>query len=114
MVSYANQCTHSSILNPNGYSRVELKKGSASIAQNSGPSRWEYRETELGWDGGTPDAVGGEAGVEFEGALLGEGLHSAVDGALVRVHPIRTLLHLLDAGLDEVEGQAAHTDGGSP
>ena len=42
-----------------------------------------------------PEAVGREAGVELEGALLGEGLHSAVDGALVWVHPVGTLLHFL-------------------
>ncbi len=54
-----------------------------------------------------PDAVGGEAGVELEEALISEGLQGAVPGAGVWELPVRTRLHLLDAGLDKVEGQTA-------
>lgn len=57
----------------------------------------------------SPDAVGGESGVELEGPLLGESLHGAVYGALIGVLAVNTLLHLLDTGLDEVEGQTADT-----
>ncbi len=54
-----------------------------------------------------PNAVGGEAGVELERPLLPERLHGAVDRAVVGVLAVRTLLHLLDARLHEVEGQTA-------
>ena len=54
-----------------------------------------------------PEAVCGEAGVEFEGTLLPEGLHSTVNGALVGVAAICQLIHLLNAGLHKVEGQTA-------
>jgi len=54
-----------------------------------------------------PEAVCGEAGVELEGALLPEGLHSTVNGALVGVAAICQLIHLLNAGLHKVEGQTA-------
>lgn len=57
--------------------------------------------------GVAPDAVGGEAGVELEGALLGEGLDCAVDGALVGQRAIGQRLHLLDARLHKVKRQRA-------
>lgn len=64
----------------------------------------------VGWGADdSPDAVSGEPGVELEGALLRESLHGAVDGALVGVLAVNALLHLLDTGLDEVEGQTADT-----
>ncbi len=54
-----------------------------------------------------PEAVCGETGVKLEGALLPEGLHSTVNGALVGVAAICQLIHLLNAGLHKVKGQTA-------
>ncbi len=50
---------------------------------------------------------GGEAGVELQGAVLLEGLGHHVHGALVGHCAVRVGLHLLDLGLDVVEGQTA-------
>ena len=65
------------------------------------PYRWAF----------LPDAVGGVASVEGEGSFLGQGLDSAVNGALVRHGAVGEGLHLLDAGLDEVKRKAAHREG---
>ena len=61
-----------------------------------------------------PDAVRGEAGVEGEGALLGQGLDCAVHGPSIGHGAVREGLHLLHARLDEVKGEAegcAHDTG---
>lgn len=51
-----------------------------------------------------PEAVSREASVELEGALLGEGLHGAVDRALVWVRPVGALLHFLrQQAMNEVQ-----------
>lgn len=54
-----------------------------------------------------PDAVGGKAGVELEGSLVGEGFDGAVQGPLVGQRAIWQRLHLLNARLHEVKRQRA-------
>lgn len=50
-----------------------------------------------------PDKVCGEACVELEGALVPEGLHGTVNGALVGHAAVWVGCHLLQASLDKVE-----------
>ena len=58
-------------------------------------------------EAGAPDTVSREASVEFEEALISEGFERAVSWAGVWEFAIGASLHLLNAGLDEVEGQTA-------
>ena len=54
-----------------------------------------------------PETVSRETSVEFQEALISEGLHSTVNRTLVRVAAVRKLLHFLNACLDKVKGQTA-------